>query len=430
MFMPKLEPKTIASKAIDIQKGLQDVSVSIPHYYFNKTLRVGKSIHLAANIRGFEVIRPFDRLEMMAIELGIDPDQLRASILPTLEELDTIRIHRNSAGKISRIEETVPPIKGLLRDFGKYWNELEPNVIEKNGIQALNTASTCPIPLQQLRDDLGELGDNDFDVLMDCGKSGRFLSDYQSQTQEVIVYSPMIWNLKSEEILNFYSMLSGKGRLEISKFAEEIKNYPGLPLESVSLNKELLGEALACGFIERGSTVTGKGTRNFLFFPTPEFKLRHEGIPRGDAFDKVKAIISCVRHGQHYAEITRIRYPSLLLERLLERGYLNPHSESRDQYAILELNGVMKIEKVGSRWKPVLINTDENKEALKAAIDIISTGEPITQKLVKAQARSLLVSGSFIDPVRNRARTKKLPVLSQASLKDMLERLRGESIEY
>lgn len=428
--MSKLEPKTIASKAIDIQKGLQDISVSIPHYYFNKTLRVGKSIRLAANIRGFEVIHPFDRLEMMAIELGIDPDQLRASILPTLEELNTVRIHRSSSGKINRIEENVPPINKLLEASGKYWNELEPNVIERSGIQALNKASTCPIPLPKLRDDLGELDDNNFNILMDCGKSGRFLNDYQSQTKEIIIYSPTIWDIRSDEILNFYSMLNERGRLEISKIAEKVKNYPGLPLESISTNKELLGEALACGFIEKGSTITRKGTRNFLFFPTSKFKLRHEGISRGDAFDKVKAIISCVRHGQHYAEITRIHYPSLLLERLLERGYLNPHSESRDQYAILELNGIMKIEKVGSRWKPVLIDTDENKEALKAAIDIISTGEPMTQKLVEAQARSLLVSGSFIDPVRNRARTKKLPVLSQASLRDMLEKLRGESIEY
>jgi hypothetical protein len=427
--MSQLKPKIIASKAVDIQKGLQDISLGIPHYYFNKTLKVGKAIRLAANIRGFEAIHPLDKLEIIAIELGIDPDQLHASTLPLLEDLSDVKLYKDKSGKIERIEETVPPLNKLLEDAGKYWGEMEPTEIERNGVSALDVTSTCPIPRDKLLANMPELNETKFDVLMDCGKSGRFLSEYNSTSGEAIIYSPTIWDVNSESILRFYSELSQTGRDQILDAAEKIKNYPGLPIEELQLPRPLLGEALSCGFVENASTLTSKGEKNFLFFPTAKMKLHAEALSQGTGFDKVKAIIACVRHGEHYADITRIRYPSLLLQRLLERGYLNPHSESREQYAILELNGVLKVEKAGSRWRPVLIRSDTNEEALKAAIDVLSTGEPITSKLVSAQARSLLVSGSFIDPVRNRARTKDLPIMSQHSLKALLEQLRGESID-
>lgn len=427
--MSQLDAKTVASKAVDIQKGLQDVSLSVPHFYFNKTMRVGKAIRIAANIQGFEVIRPFSRLEMMGIELGIEPDQLETSILPVLEELDLVKVHKDKSGMIERVEESVPPIEKLLSSTGKYWQEIQPSSVENGGIVALKMASTSPMPLERLKENLPELSQNELDILMDSGKAGKFLSDYESKNHETIVYSPTIWGNRSDDVLKFYSKLSESGRSEVSNIAEQVKNYPGLPFESVGCEPKKLTEVLSSGMLEKGTTVNRSGlTKDFLFFPTPLFKLKSSGLP--DPFDKVKAIISCVRHGQNYAEITPIRYPSLLLQRLLERGYLNPHSESGDQYAILELHGVLKNEQVGGRWKPVLVQSDDNKEALRTAIEVISSGEPITKKLVQEEARSLLVSGSFINPVRNRARMKELPILSQASLKDMLERLRDERYEY
>jgi hypothetical protein len=424
-----LDSKTIASKAVDIQKGLQDVSLSVPHYYFNKTNKVAKAIRLAANIQGFEVIRPFSRLLMMGIELGIEPDQLETSILPALVDLDLIEVHKDKSGMIERIEESVPPIEKLLSTTGKYWQEIQPSSIENGGILALNMASTAPIPLEKLKESLPELKQNELDILMDCGQAGKFLSNYESEKHEKIVYSPTIWGNRSDDVLRYYSRLNDSGRMDVGKITEQVRNYPGLPFDSTGCEPTKLTEVLSAGMLEKGTTVNRSGqTKDFLFFPTPLFKLKSSGL--ADPFDKVKAIISCVRHGQTYAEITPIKYPSLLLQRLLERGYLNPHSESGDQYAILELHGVLKNEQVGGRWKPVLVQSDDNKEAVKTAIEVLSSGEQITRKLVQEEARSLLVSGGFINPVRNRTRMKDLPILSQASLKDMLEMLRGERFEY
>lgn len=428
MNLGKLEDKLVASKAVDIQKGLQDVSYSLAHYHFKRTVKVAKITRLAANISGFEVIRPIDRLEMMALELGIDPDSLRHSILPAMQDLDLIDLHRDNTGKIDRVEERVPRVTKLLDSTGQYWNETDPTPIETAGIASLSMTSLTPMPLSKLQMSLGELDKNDFQILLDCGRSGKFLDSYTSISGESIIYSPTIWGNRSDDILKLYSKLKPEQRTELETLSEKIRSYPGTPIEWITNPSPMLGQALGSGFLEKCSTVTENGTTNdFLFFNTPKFKLKSSGLP--DPFDKVGAVISAVRRGEHFASVTRIRNPTLLLQRLLERGSLSPHSEARDEYGMLEIHGVLKTVKSGGLWKPILTQSEENKETIRTAIEVISEGENITGKLIEKGAQALLTTGSFLGPMRNRARTKDAPVMSQASLKDMMERLRGEKFE-
>ncbi len=426
--MPRLDDKLVASKAVDIQKGLQDVSYSLAHYHFKKTVRVAKMIRLAANIQGFEVIRPVDRLEIMALELGIDPDSLKSSILPSMEDIGLVEIHRDNSGDIDRVEESIPRVGELLESTGRYWTETDPSPIESAGISSLDKTSITPLPLAKMRTDLSELKDNEFQILLDCGKSGKFLDDYVSSSGETIVYSPTIWGHRADDVLKFYGKLSSESRAVLENLIGRVRTYPGTPIEWVLDSGPMLGQALGSGFLEKASTVTEKGkTNDFLYFPTPKFKLKSSGLP--DPFDKVRAVISSVRRGEHYAEITRIRNPALLLQRLLERGSLNPHSEARDQYGTVEIQGVIRTEKQGGLWKPFLIPTEENREIIRTAIEVISQGEDFSGRLIDKEARSLLMTGSFIGPMRNRARTRDAPVVSEASFKDMMERFRGEKFE-
>lgn len=235
---------------------------------------------------------------------------------------------------------------------------------------------------------------------------------------------------RSEDVLKLYSILAEQGRTDLYDILNQVKEYQGIPSQSVSpSNQTLFGQSIATGLLEKCSTTDrlGGNKKDFMFFPIPQLKMKSTGL--FDPFDKVKAIISCIRHGQHYATVTTIRSPQLILQKLLDKGYLNPHSESPDQYSIIEKMGIVKTVKQGTYPQVFLIQSDENKEAIQNSIEIISEGDVFTKKIVDKEAQSLLVTGSLIDPIRNRARVREEPKLSDASLKDAIERLRGEKYD-
>ena len=429
--MAQINPRIVGSRSVDIQKALQDITVSAPHYYFDKTMRVGKAALVAANIRGFDYLTP-EQVDVMSVELGIVPTEVKSAILPTLEEIDIIRLIKGPTGKLRRVEEKIPRVIHLIEQLGKYLGELEPNPIETSGIEALQMTTTRPVSRSKLREQITELKDEDFSILMDCGKTGRFLDEYISPGKEVEVYSPMIWNERSDDVMQMYSLLSKVQKNQLITMADAVRSYPGKPLDLLSApNPALLGQAIGSGFFEKCSVATRKGTKDYLFAPNPKFRMATEGVRQCDLFDKAKIILSCVRHGQHYAEITKVLYPDKLLQKLLDRGYLKPHSEFKEQYALCELHGIFRTEPAsGGRDYLRLIDTDENRQAVEAVIDIISlTHEAITASVVNTEARALLMSGNFINPARNRARIREPTQITYKTLNDMLERLRGATID-
>jgi hypothetical protein len=429
--MVHLSPRIIGSRTVDIQKSLQDITISAPHYYFDKTILIGKAARIAANIRGFNYLKP-SQLDIMSVELGITPMEVRDAILPRLEEINVVRLIKGHTGKIERVEEKVPRVILLIEELGKYMRELEPSPIETSGIEALNIATMKPIKKTELKDRLTELNEEEFNILLDCGKTGRFLDEYIAPNGEVEIYSPLVWNERSEDVMKMYTSLSVTQKDELVHILDSINSYAGTPLETLQTSNQLLiGQAIRTGIIEKCSVTTKKGTKDYLFMPNPKFRIESEGVRQCDLFDKAKIILSCIRQGQHYAEITRILYPDKVLQKLLDRGYLKPHSEFKEQYALLELHGIARTEPaIGNRDYLKLIDTDENRQAIEAAIDVIShTREAVTARVVNTQARALLLSGNFINPARNRARIKELPQLTYKTLQNLMEKLREESID-
>ena len=76
----------------------------------------------------------------------------------------------------------------------------------------------------------------------------------------------------------------------------------------------------------------------YLFTPMPKY----EPDPYHDVFEKAKLIVSCLKHGQYHADISKIRYPALVLEKMMENS-LGPHSYANIQYLLLRTHGVVNI---------------------------------------------------------------------------------------
>lgn len=397
---------------------------------FEKSIIVGKATRLAANLRAQEIIEPASRIRYMGFEMGIEPASMRHEIIPYLEDLGYIEVRQGPSGKPERIEENVPRLGTLLEKSTSKWHELEPSPSDFAGVELLKSLSSHPQLQENVQHKLEDSLGDDCSPTLSCLEAGGLVDRYKLQHQNEVLYSPIVWNMQAESAMKFYSHLDSEERDELNLLTTRLREYPGMPKQDLKVRNDLLGQSIQSGFLEVGSTQTPNARKDFLFLPDSRMKISEEGVQRGDLFDKVKAILSAVRHGERFAPKWRIKYPVALLNTLLDRGYLKPYSRARDQYSIPEIKGMVRFRKARGMWETHLIESKENEQAIAAARDIISTGSAVTDKLVEKNARSLLVPGTFIDSIRNRSLHKRAALVDETAFKAFLEGLRGERVDY
>jgi hypothetical protein len=114
--------------------------------------------------------------------------------------------------------------------------------------------------------------------------------------------------------------------------------------------------------------------------------------------EKARALVACVRYGQHFAGVTRIKFPLLILEKLRTRKCLNAHSEILRQYSVLHKFGVGRITKnrfYTDRYNFDLIDNEENMRALDLAIQYLTVKEVTKTDPKIDEARQLLLPGIY-----------------------------------
>lgn len=115
---------------------------------------------------------------------------------------------------------------------------------------------------------------------------------------------------------------------------------------------------------------------------------------------------------EHFASITSIRQPLVLLRALQSRGFLGAHSEAYNQYRLLIDQGIGRISRDiqhSDRFVLHFVDTEENKIALAAAIDTIEGGEPFAATHIEPEIANYVLNGDYTEPPTARARKKYAP---------------------
>src|SRR5205807_275665 len=96
---------------------------------------------------------------------------------------------------------------------------------------------------------------------------------------------------------------------------------------------------------------------------------------------KAMAIVAAVRMGQHDGGITPLRFPRRFLERLLQPGrVVGDHSSTKRQYSVLWTLGVVRFVGAGDRVGITLIDNEDNRTAVRVAVDLLTFGEAMHAK--------------------------------------------------
>lgn len=415
-----MDKTTIAARLQDLNEGLVRQSGGLVEANYRKTKRFGASTRICNLIRGQDVVSDYTSLVAAAGELGIGADTLDAS-LGILEEIGYVSLHK-SGGDIRKIEERIPLLSDRFEAIGERWEDSGPSEIETATLNLLDDLLVAPNRSRTLCK-RHSIDSKAFDIIRDVGNSGEYLKVYKSPIDgSDITYSPLYHDENPEKVIELIDAYPDE---DVVAILRSIREYQGKPIDSIA-NPVLL-TAISTGCIPTPTVTSTNGSKRFMFTP-----LQGVGKLEKSQLEKARAIVACVRYGEHFAGITKILYPLAILHRLKDNKQVGPHSEIGTQYVLLQKLGVGLIRKAigySSRYMFHLLDTDENMRALDMAIQYLTVREIVKDDPNEAGAKQLLLPGNYASPTKTRMelRSMKETKLSNSSVSTLNHLIIGGS---
>lgn len=415
-----MDKKLIASRLQEINEGLASQSGGLVESHFRKSKRLGAAARLCNVLRGQDVLDNYEMLAAAAGELSISADTLDRA-LSELEEIGYVTLYK-SGGEIKKVEERIPLLSDRYELIGQKWLDSNPSEIEKGAILLLDDLLIAP----QRERDVQKKHNFDidaFNVITDVGRSGEFYKTYTSPIDgSTIAFSPLYHDENPESFLKLFDKFPDR---DVSQILRSIREYQGKPIENIF--SPVLREAIKTGCIPTPSVDSTGGKKHFAFTPVQGVGKLEKAL-----LEKARALVACVRYGQHYAGVTRIKYPLLILEKLRSQKRLGAHSEILKQYSVLHKLGVGRITRNRfrtDRFNFELLDTEENLRALDLAIQYLTVNEVTKSDPKIDEARQFLLPGTYESPTRTRMslRDVKTTELSEQSINQLNHLLIGGS---
>ena len=424
-----LSRRTVGLRSQDIQTGLQEVDLRGPATgLLNNTLIVGMAERLAIHVRGINVIEDEARLYALADRLGINGLVL-PNVLHVLEDVGFASVTYES-GRIRRVAERIPYFEDIYDTLGEVWEQRNPREEEHATIQLLEGLADGPRAMDDIQGDYG-VDTDELRLILEVGRSGGYFSEFDSETDHArVVYSPLFWEEKPAET---FALVSKYGGSRVADAIRRVRSYQGLPLPDLgsasSEGDRIVVEAMAAGLLPAPQVQSAKGPKRFAFTPYQGQQQLSE-VER-PVLQKARAILACIRYGQHFGSASSIFDPGAIINALRVKGRIGPHSEIARQYAMLVVENVGRITRdpnYTSRYNLEIIQTEENVKALRLAADMVKVGEAISDRGLDQAARSVLfATGTFREPATVRteelARRRREPEYSQQSIRRLIEQL-------
>jgi hypothetical protein len=355
---------------------------------------VGMAANLAVNIRGRDVIADADALQQIAAEeLGVEP-LLFNRTLELLQEADLATV-RHMGSKRS-IEERVPIHENLYDRLGEVWSARRPSELQEETIAVVNSLAQAPMELDELERALPKA---DLEPILAVGGSTELIRKLELSDGTVVLYSPYFAFENPDQLRGIFESHESE---QVQAVMSRLRGEQGVLVDE---SDPAFADMVSRGLLMTPTIDGAGGPASFAFLPyaASQKVLRVEK----SVLDKAVQILACVRYGEHRAMATKIRSPGGILSRLLDASHqytLSPHSEHKRQYRTLHRLGIVEFVPSGS-WVAVrLIDTDDNKRAVRLALDLLRHGEEMADKGANEDARRLLAHG---DQMHNPLRTIK-----------------------
>jgi len=390
--MAKLNDAQITAKCVELSKCLVNTGAGLVNYDLRNSRAIGDTARVTVSIRRAGELDE-ETFAGVSTALKVDYRLARAEILNTLEELGWVEVKRK--GKvISKIVEKIPPTEDILSKLGRLWKEQGPTPIDLASVNGLYELSKRPFEKAALLSELG-ISKEKFQTFYEYGDQAHYLGEFNSlETGKETIWTPLYWAGKTDTVLRFLEKRSEKQFSKLASLTRELIRYPGMPEEKVSKDP-LVDSGIYHGYFPSVRITDRQKTEHeYTFAATPQFEVD----PKKDVYEKARMIVSCIRHGQYHAEVTKILYPRSILN-AMRNNVMKPHPYANVQYILLKIHGMVDLQPATTRhgraFKVRWIDTPENNLAADIADELLLGEEPTVRTREEAEAKEILVRGMF-----------------------------------
>ncbi len=409
----------------DVNAGLRNIDQSSAVLgNLEDTQRVGMAASLASLIRGREVIEDAQSLRAIAADQLDIGSFAFESVVQTLADADLISGLKYDGRKLVSFSEKVPFYSALYPRLGEAWRDSRPTELEQQVVLLVEELAKVPVPRDEVVARLG-LDQSEFDAVLEVSTLSELVQRIEFGSDEIL-YSPFLGFEKPDLISE---TVSEHGTYELADALAAVRQEQGIP---VSKGGAVVMDAVKRGLLMAPSVLKPDGTSEA--FATLPYSIDRELLrSRKPVLDKALAVIACLRAGQYFGGFSNLSPAALVhvIDKLLRTGSINPHSAAERQYQILTRAGVLRLgkdPKPNGTWKvPILIDTADNREALKLARDLITHSESLSSREHgQAETQKLLdTSDPYGTPMRTIARLKDKKMLSNKQWQTTIDKMMG-----
>ena len=377
------------------------------------------AVRLALHIRGLPLIA-YNVLRLVAVQyLGIPAVALKR-LLHVLAEVEFVRL-RTEGDTIKAVLPTVPYYEGLYAAMGEYASvESAFNEAEVLSLAILDRLSRSPYSVDSLHNRTGAERKL-FNRALQIGEAGRFLVRRRNRGKDIVL-SPTYFSENAEV---FADLVAAQGAGSVARVLEAVKSMQGIPLSIVRKTRRIgdvqlsdLELAVLTRLAQDGAVkppsikTTHSGENHFLFTPTPT----GAALPatKREIYERAMAIVAAVRQGQLLAKQYAIRSPGAVLYTLSTKLKLGKATtEATEQYRNLVHLRIGSLVPVGNGYSEFrIIDTEENREALSIAYQLVEDGIPQGMEIDEAARRALQQPQEYVEAMIASAELRQREVIS------------------
>lgn len=349
---------------------------------------------LAINLRGLDDI-PYEVLSMVSDHRFDIPNTTLPTVLRLLSDVQMVKLYEKGRA-ITKVSPEVPYFDDIFERVGQISGEFIYNEVEQATVAILAELRARPENRDRLLHRTG-MEPKLLDRVLDVGEKGGLVRTLRTRAQNVLI-SPLYFSDNSEALAD---LVAKAGSDDLKAVLDAVKANQGWPLSMIAKNQAVAGRRLTPVQIELAHLLAqenmlkpptikvGDSDQPFLFTPRPG-GARLSPTQR-HIYERAMALLAAVRKGQLLPVEYSISRPMALLNALKAKGHIGANSEAIGQYGKLALEYQLGrfVETSPGMYQFHLNATDENKQAVDIAIDLLTSSEQVNLR-VDRQSQNLL----------------------------------------